>query len=155
MRTFFNDEKRKTVVNVLKLGLTRRAAANCVGCHVMTIYNEISRNKKFRADVAEAEAGFEVRHTSRIEKASQDERYWRASAWSLERKYPEQYALRKPDAITPDQAERILGQFVEILGKHIPANVVRARVVNQLWQAIDASFFKPGKKGGRRGKKAR
>ncbi len=150
MQRFFDDSKRKVVVAVLTLGLNRRAAANRVGCHVATIYNEAERNKKFAADIAQAESDFELRHTGRIEKASEDIKYWRASAWSLERKFPEEYAQRRPGTVTPKHAERILAQFVQILARHIPDAKLRSQVVNRLWKAIDASLAPAERKGGKR-----
>ena len=140
-RFFFDDAKRKAVGALLGLGVSRRTAASFVGCHVMTIYVEARRNKKFAEEIARAESSFEVRHKRRIEAASENVRYWRASAWSLERRFPEEYAKRRPRTVTPDHAERILAQFVEILASHIPDGTLRRRVSQRLWQAIDASLI--------------
>jgi transposase len=39
---------------------------------------------------------------------------WQAAAWILERRYPKQFALRKPDmtpvAVTPEEAERLIAE---------------------------------------------
>ena len=139
MKPFFDSTKRKTVIAVLGLGMSRRAAANCVGCHVMTIYNEETRNKKFAEDMAQAESGYELRHKQRIEKASEDPKHWRASAWSLERKLPNEYERRKPENVTRDQAERVLAQFVKVLAITIPDAKTRNAVFKELWKVIDAS----------------
>ena len=155
MKRFFDPEMRKIIVGILRLGCPRRAAANVIGCHVATIYNEEARDKEFAKDIKQAEASFELRHKQRIEAASEDIRHWRASAWSLERRFPEQYALRRPGTITQDHIERILLQFAQILGKHIPDDKERSRVIRKLSKATEPPQIAGLRKGRKHGKQSR
>jgi IS30 family transposase len=143
MLRFFDEKKRESVLQMLRLGLSRRSAAQCVGCHVQTIYNEMARCSTFRAEVMQAESGFESRHRARVEKASEEAARWRASAWALERKFPDEYMPRLPNTISPAQVERMLGQFAEVLIAEIPDEGLRKRVTDALWKIIDQSQIVP------------
>ena len=59
-------------------------------------------------------------------------RHWRASAWLLERKDPQEFAPRGPDIITGQQLHELLTQIVRILVEAIPVASIRKNVIKQL-----------------------
>lgn len=61
--------------------------------------------------VKEAEAVFKQTHLITITKASESS--WQAAAWLLERKYPQEFALRQQIAVS-DKLEQFIKAFDEI-----------------------------------------
>jgi len=70
-----------------------------VGVGRSTLSETIARDAEFAEQIKKAEATGKLRHEKKIASASA----WQASAWHLERKYPEEYGRRTELAHTsPD-----------------------------------------------------
>lgn len=132
MKRFFDERTRKSLIAMLSLGMSRRAAADSLGCHVATIYNEAARDRKFYDALLEAEAGFEIRHRKRIEDASKEIAYWRASAWAISQRQ-KSCATR---AATREEIDRILAEFAKVLANEVPDKRARNRMLNKLCRAM-------------------
>ena len=130
-RFILDERKMDEICAIISVGCTRSVAAQYVGCHVVTIQRAAQREEKFRRQLARAEAMFEARQLQNINAATQEARHWRASAWLLERKFPERYAKRDAGAITPEQLAILLTQFAEILVRDAP-DEFRERILQRL-----------------------
>jgi hypothetical protein len=86
--------KRQTIISLLCNGSTRRVAARFVGCATSTITRTAAADPEFAADLARAEQTVEIEALRNIRVAAKTGKYWRASAWLLERKNPYDFADR-------------------------------------------------------------
>jgi len=88
--------KKKEILAILAVGSTRNTAADYVGVGRSTLSETIARDAEFAEQIKKAEATGKLRHEKKIASASA----WQASAWHLERKYPEEYGRRTEAAHT-------------------------------------------------------
>lgn len=105
--------QRAQICAIIAVGCSRANAANYVGCSVGAIERLAVRSKTFARQLAEAESKHELAHLENIRAAGKKE--WRASAWALERRYPERYAARKPKFLTPAQVSKVLSEFASVV----------------------------------------
>lgn len=118
------------ILALLSVGCSRKFAAEFVGCSRRTIWNTAKRDRNFAAEMKRAAAQAEVLHLQQIAAAGKKD--WRASAWWLERKLPERYALRKPQVMTVEQVQKALTELAQVVCEAVPTadqrNVIMARV---------------------------
>ena len=74
----------------------------------------------FRRELAESQAGADLKALRLIDRATDQEKYWRAAAWMLERRNPEEYGRRPPDTFTAEQVADILAGFVRAVLSIVP-----------------------------------
>ena len=98
-----DEEKRRTIIAMLANGSSRRVAAGYAGCAHTTLTRTMLRDGEFAAAVIAAEKNTEIDALRRIRNASRNDRYWRAAAWLLERRNPQDFAQRPPHAFTDQQ----------------------------------------------------
>jgi hypothetical protein len=115
-----DDAKRKTVIALLSNGSSRRVAAGYVGCAPSTITRTAARDPDFAAEVAHAEHHAEIEALRLVRNAARKERYWRAAAWLLERRNPNDFAPRKPNVLTDDQLRQALAWLATVVLKDLP-----------------------------------
>ena len=68
-----------------------------------------------------------------IGRAAQNERYWRAAAWFVERKNPDEFGLRSPGRYTESQLRETLLQVVTLISIEVPPEKYE-----RIMQRIDA-----------------
>jgi hypothetical protein len=88
-----NDAKRKTIIALIANGSSRRAAA----------------------ELARAEQATEVSLLRSVHAAAKETKHWRAAAWLLERRNPEDFAPRPLNLFTEQQMADMISQIVEIV----------------------------------------
>src|SRR5215831_11568853 len=86
-------ERRDRILDAIRAGATRRAAAGHANVDESTLWRWTQRNATFASDLARAEHDVEVRYAALIQHAASDD--WRAAAWWLERRRPADYAQRE------------------------------------------------------------
>jgi hypothetical protein len=106
--TKFNTDRADRVLDALRAGNTRRAAAQYAGVDDRSLRRWIERFVHFAAAIEKAEADAEVRHVANIARAAQ-EGTWQASAWWLERRRPDDYGRRERIDVTVRQTAERLG----------------------------------------------
>lgn len=111
-RTVLDAAKRQRIIALVANGSSRRIAARFVGCSPSTITRTAARDPAFAADLARAEEALEVECLRAIRDAAKTPRYWRAAAWLLERRNPDDYATRTPRLYT---AAQVLELFTQAL----------------------------------------
>lgn len=114
-----DDLTAQRIVNAIKVGLPRTHAARAARISPATLFEWLARGRRgegvyaeFLERVAEAEAydvGELVGYMREHAKVSHQ-----ACAWLLERRYPKQFALRRPEpqgvAVTPDEAQKLIAE---------------------------------------------
>ncbi len=142
--------KRGQICAILAVGGSRATAARYVKCAVSTIRRTAERDAAFAAEIERAEANLEVIHLSNIQRISK--RAWHASAWVLERVYPERYGRRAPDTVPVEQLQDLLHRFNEMLLEEIADEPFRERILARLNELIAKARPAAPKKGARRAK---
>lgn len=112
-----NADRQARLVEALKSGNTRRASAEYAGIGESTFYRWMERGeaatsgkyKELWEAVKKAEADAEVRNVALIQRAANGGT-WQAAAWWLERRKPQDWAKREPDA---QRAEEIVVDLTE------------------------------------------
>ena len=117
---FFKDEElKRTFLTAIELGMSNIKACELAGISEETFYywmrkaEEDSKSSnpttlkkspylKFLKELKIARARFQHKHISRITNAS-DNGSWQASAWLLERRCPDEFALRNDINITNEK----------------------------------------------------
>lgn len=132
-----DDKKRSQIIALLANGSSRRMAARYVGCAPSTITRTAARDADFARQLANAEQNAEVDALRAIRAAAKKDRYWRAAAWLLERRNPDDFAHRPANVVTGDQITQMFTQLVELLREEVPeANCDRA--IEKLEELLEA-----------------
>lgn len=124
--------KRGTILAILTMGSSRRIAAAYVGCNVSTIRNTALRDPVFAEELGRAENQAEIGYLQNIQKAAKKEQYWRAAAWVLERRNPQDYALRGPDTVTIAQLQELLAQVAQTILTPVTDPETRQQILARL-----------------------
>jgi hypothetical protein len=141
-----DDAKRREILAILAVGASRRAAARYVGCAPSTIRNTAKRDRAFGRQLERAQQQAELNYLKNIRDAAKKPQYWRAAAWVLERRNPEDFAPRKPGVVAMKQVHRFLEHFAQVVVEEVPAARQRQRILARI-EALLATI-RPG--GGKR-----
>lgn len=129
-----DEIKQREILALLTVGCSLRVAARYVGCNPRTIRRTAQRDARFAGKLRQAQYHAEIGFLKNIQRAARKEQYWRAAAWALERKFPQRYARRDPEAITMEQLTRLLSQFAQIVVDEVPVAAHRKRILKRLEQ---------------------
>lgn len=108
-----SDARVEAILNALRTGCTRRAAAAVGGIHHATLYRWMDDDATLRDAVEKAEDEAEAHFTSLVARAAADPKSWTAAAWWLERRKSGDYSRRDKVEMTIDlrkEAERIAAE---------------------------------------------
>lgn len=137
-----DKQKKSRILSILRLGCSRLTAANAVNCHPRTIFNTAKRDPEFAAKLALAENAAELVHMENVNNAGKDVKYWRASAWMLERLHPERFGKLNPNAVTPSQITDLIVQIADLIVQEVPAARSRKQILKRFDQILlEARFF--------------
>jgi len=129
---------------MLANGSSLRVAARYVGCASTTITRTAARDPQFAADLARAEQNAEIEALRLLRRAARKERYWRAAAWLLERKNPDDFAPRQPTLFTKEQLAQVSLSIMLYLTDDMPDEKFE-EVLNRLDELIREQSEKPKK----------
>jgi hypothetical protein len=110
--------KQVEVMALLTLGFSRRAAARQVGCSHSSIARAVARDPHFANQLVDAEMRADVNALKIVKSAAQQEKYWRAAAWILERRLPDDFGPPRPNVFSGDQVMALLS---EVFSYALPA----------------------------------
>jgi hypothetical protein len=127
-----DEGKQREIVAIISMGCSRRTAAQYVGCAPSTIQNTAERNEKFAEKLDRGRSQAVVTHVKNINSAAKKAQYWRAAAWALERLNPEEFAAPHPNAITLEQASRVIDYFARIVIEAVPVDAYRKSIVKRV-----------------------
>ena len=109
-----SNEQKAQIFGILSVGCDRETAAEYVGCSLADIRRHMESDPQFVANVRRAEARIELSHMRCVHDVVENKKEWRAAVWWLERRSPERYGRRTPDAVTARQ----LKAFVSLPGSN-------------------------------------
>ena len=131
-RCVLDDKKKDIIIAIVKSGCGRITAARFVECAARTITNTANRDPDFAKKLSQAESAAEIVHIENINRAGRDVKYWRASAWMLERLHPDRFGKSSPDAVSPSQMASLIIQLAEIVIQEVPAPKYRKGILKRL-----------------------
>ncbi len=123
-RGVLDEMKKAHVVLLIASGLSRREAAGHIQCAHTTIGRTAARDPDFAAKLSQAESVSNVQAVNAVRGAMRDPKYWRAAAWMLERRAPEEYAKRDPNSFTAGQVMSFLARLYSETLPLLPAEKV-------------------------------
>ena len=138
-RPVLDQYKKREILAIISVGCSRRTAARYVGCAPSTIANTAERNATFATSLRQAEQKSEIDNMKNIQDAAKKAQYWRAAAWILERRNPEDFAPKNPNALTIDDLRQLLAEFVQIIMEEVTVAKYRKRLLKRL-DALTARF---------------
>lgn len=109
-RTKYSPKRVELVLDALRHGNTRTAAAAAAGIARGQLYSWMERFPTFRDDVEKAEADAELAMVSKITTAAVES--WTAAAWWLERRRPNDWGrVDRVEITLRQEAERLASQL--------------------------------------------
>ena len=127
--------KKDLIICLINRGASRREAAAYVKCHHTTIGRAAARDAAFAAKLSQVEMAGSLATNGMIRRAATDPKYWRAAAWMLERRNPEDYAKRAPHTFTADQVVSLLASVCSAAVK-----TVQPEKVEEFYKFFDDAF---------------
>lgn len=120
---FFDSDKQNQYIALISVGCSQQTACDYCGVSATTVRNAARKDPTFHARLRKAEIHREFQALNNIVQAGAS--HWRASAWLLERTMPARYAPRKPQTITQEEWQRMLGQLGASLLNILPDQAAR------------------------------
>jgi hypothetical protein len=130
------ETKKAEILAILATGCDRRRAAYYVGCDLKTIYNTALHDPEFQEKLYRVETTPQILHLVNVNNAGKEPRYWRASAWYLERTARDQFGTRSPDTLTPEEFQTILSEVCDIIVEEVPIARFQKQMLARLEQYI-------------------
>ena len=111
-----NDEIIENAGKIIGMGHYITTCCQHLGIRRSTFYNWLTWGKerpkskygKFAKRIEKAEAEFILRTFGKIQQIGIDQNNWQALAWCLERRWPERYAKRDPNALQQTQQDHVV-----------------------------------------------
>jgi transposase len=143
-----NDEIQKQIIDLIRAGNYIETASSCVGISKNTLYDwlkrgarekqrtdgKISKNEeiyvRFSDAVEKAIAEAEARDVMIIANASKND--WKASAWRLERKFPNKWGRK--EHLTADINQEHTEKTETFITHQIDTDPETLELVRQLWR---------------------
>ncbi len=139
MKQELNQSQQREILAILSVGCSRKAAARFAGCTAAAISRQAKGNPDFAAKLRRAEQNLEIESMRTVFNAAKQDKYWRASAWVLERKDPETFQKLKPDAIPAAYLNEIYDKIIEIILEEFPSAKQRKGFLKRL-QSLKSGF---------------
>jgi hypothetical protein len=129
-----DDAKRREVCALVSAGCGIAHAARYVGTSAITVRREALRNPEFYEQLRNAELSAQVVPLQALKKAAQT--HWRAAAWYLERKHPDEFGRRNVERYTVQQVEALLCEFYEAIFTGIDDKEIVDRVNDKVGEFL-------------------
>jgi hypothetical protein len=105
------NENEKEILAILTIGGSRNTAADYVSIARTTLRDHIARDEVFSEQVKRAEAAGQLKHLKKVGGADQ----WQASAWMLERKWPDEFGRKDRQDVPADDMTSVLTKLIDKL----------------------------------------
>ena len=122
--TVLDEVKRREICALYYAGISTRAIAKYVGCSPSTISNTAARDPEFACTIRNAFMRRELSLLMNIQNASPKQ--WRASAWMLERLYPDRYGPHVTKGTSAEQKVAWQAAIIAAAKDSIPPEFVGA-----------------------------
>ncbi len=144
--TVLDDATKGQILALAAMGLSRAVAARHVGCSEGALRNAVRNDAQFARALRRAKDAPELSYLTRIRKASEETKNWRAAAWALERGRPQRYARRRPETFTLAQMRHFVSLLCEAVIQEVPERM-RSRLLDRL-EPLIGEFLSGQRKGG-------
>ena len=64
------------------------------------------------------------------------EQYWRAAAWTLERRLPNRYGIKKPESLTAEHVQKFMATCMQVITDELPNKEQQEKVINRLAEEL-------------------
>lgn len=135
------EQQVRDVSLVLAAGCDRETAAHFVGCTVEELHRHAQQEPGVEAAMRRAVAGCELSHVRSLQQASRDPRYWRASAWMLERLAPQRYGVRQSDRFSRDEVAQLLAAVSQSIAEVLADEKQRQALLDRI-RAVSDKLYK-------------
>lgn len=112
----------KIICDAIKLGLTRKDACIASSISEDTLQRWLKSDAVFADKVSKSELQCKQRNLIMVQRAAQKPQHWQASAWMLERKFSEEFALKQKTEHTIDPAlvKNLIANILVAVKKQAP-----------------------------------
>ena len=124
--------KKREILAIVSVGCGRRTAAAYVGCEPSLLTREMKKDAAFAAEMQRHESNPEIGFVRNIKDAAQKAQYWRAAAWWLERRNPEDFGSKKPGVVTVAQIQELLSGLTQIITEEVPIDKFRKNILKRV-----------------------
>jgi transposase-like protein len=100
--TKYTPDTVKTIIDTIRVGGSDVDACARAGIHQDTFYSWMKQHSDFSEQVTRARWDSKIERIARIRKHGEND--WRADAWYLERRWPEEFAQQLIVKVTSEQA---------------------------------------------------
>lgn len=128
--TSLTPEVTRKLTAALRAGHSRSTACLLAGIGRRTFYDHYKSIRTFRTAIKRAEARPKRRWLACIERAAKDPKHWPAAAWLLERRWPEEFALRVHRALEKER-EAMLSELRAMVDQKTFTEVAHALLAAQ------------------------
>ena len=128
--------KKREILAIVAVGCGRRTAAAYVDCKPSLIAREMEKDEAFAAEIHRHETNPEIGFMRNIQDAAQKAQYWRAAAWWLERRNPEDFGPKKSGVVTVAQLSGLLSGLTQIITEEVPTDKFRKNLLKRLQRMI-------------------
>lgn len=129
-------KKQKVVLAIVSIGCSLRTAARYIGCTPRAIQETARQDAKFAEEFCQAEKNAEIEFMKCVHSAAQQERYWKAATWMLERLNPEDFGRKMPDSLPPAEIAKIITRLAEIVVEEVKNPEVRKKILARVEELI-------------------
>jgi hypothetical protein len=138
VKSKYTSERVERILASLKNGNPRFVAAAKGGISVMTLRNWLKDKPEFEQAVLEAESSAVSAHIGNINRAAIQNGNWQASAWWLERRYPQEFGrVDRLEVYQREmQARQIAQELTEELGREVTPEEVLKEAENLSRKAL-------------------
>jgi len=123
--TKYNKAMADAICDLVGQGVPYKYAAMAVGICEKTFYNWRDKHLQFDTALKKAEGEFIKAHLNSI--SAHRYKDWKASAWLLERRHPEEFALNRLAVEGDVQVKIVFEDTVKKPAKKVPAKKAKGR----------------------------
>lgn len=129
-------KQKDEILAIITIGGSRQTAARYAGCTPGQIQSCARSDTEFATQLRHAQEQAEITSLRHLSEAAKQERYWKAAAWILERKNPEEFRLRPPNVLTPAQLRGVVVKLAEMITSEVKSPTSRKRILAKIEELL-------------------
>lgn len=138
-----DEAKKSELLALLSAGCSRRVAAAYVGCPECMIRHAARHDAWFAEALKQAESQAEIFYLQNIRRAAAQERHWRAAAWALERRSPQDFAPRPPDTMRVEEVVELMRECASVVMEEVTVAEYRKKILKRVATVLKSLGLPP------------